>query len=108
MITARYDSEQQSRQQGGPPLVLLATVSLLLLIAGIATSAALGGVFPSPFGDAAAIQRYFTQQPAAVLASAFFVFGSAVPLAIYAATANSRLRTLGVTAPGATIALAEG
>jgi hypothetical protein len=36
------------------------------------------------------------------------VFGSSVPLAIYAATASPRLRQLGVTAPGATIALAGG
>ncbi|OBK50268.1 hypothetical protein A5655_01380 [Mycobacterium sp. 1081908.1] len=36
------------------------------------------------------------------------VFASSVPLAIYAATAGSRLRQLGVTAPGATIALAGG
>ncbi|MBV9516244.1 MAG: hypothetical protein JO280_19700, partial [Mycobacteriaceae bacterium] len=36
------------------------------------------------------------------------VFGSCVPLAIYAATASVRLRQLGVTAPGATIALAGG
>src|SRR6516162_5105607 len=36
------------------------------------------------------------------------VFGSSVPLAIYAATASTRLRQLGVTAPGATIALTGG
>jgi hypothetical protein len=36
------------------------------------------------------------------------VFASSVPLAIYAATASARLRQLGVTAPGATIALAGG
>jgi hypothetical protein len=101
-------TDQPARRQGGPPLVLLAAISLLLLIAGIASSAALGGVFPSPFGDAAAIQRYFAEQSDAVLASGFFAFASAVPLAIYAATASSRLRTLGVTAPGATIALAGG
>ncbi len=41
-----------------------------------------------------------TEQPTA--------FASTVPLAIYAAIASSRLRTLGVTAPGATIALAGG
>ena len=35
-------------------------------------------------------------------------FASSVPLAIYAATASARLRQLGVTAPGATIALAGG
>ncbi|OBG29812.1 hypothetical protein A5764_20855 [Mycobacterium sp. 852002-51057_SCH5723018] len=36
------------------------------------------------------------------------VFASSVPLAIYAATASARLRQLGVTAPGATIALTGG
>jgi hypothetical protein len=36
------------------------------------------------------------------------LFGSAVPLLIYAATVSTRLRQLGVTAPGATIALAGG
>jgi hypothetical protein len=36
------------------------------------------------------------------------VFASAVPLLIYAATVSARLRQLGVTAPGATIALAGG
>lgn len=101
-------TDQPTRRQGGPPLALLAAISLLLLVAGIATSAALGGVFPSPFGDAAAIRQYFAEQSDAVRAAGFFAFASAVPLAIYAATASSRLRTLGVTAPGATIALAGG
>lgn len=101
-------TDRQSRQQGGPPLALLATISLLLLITGIAGSAALGGVLPSPFGDAAAIERYFALESSAVRAGAFFAFASAVPLAIYAATAGSRLRALGVTAPGATIALTGG
>lgn len=36
------------------------------------------------------------------------MFASSVPLLIYAATASTRLRQLGVTAPGATIALAGG
>ncbi len=96
------------RQQGGPPLVVLAGISTALLLGGIALSALLGGVLPSPFGDDAAIARYFQTQPEAVKASGVLVFGSAVPLAIYAATVSVRLRQLGVTAPGATIALAGG
>jgi hypothetical protein len=43
-----------------------------------------------------------------VQAGAIGVFASSVPLAIYAATASARLRQLGITAPGATIALAGG
>jgi hypothetical protein len=94
--------------QGGPPLGLLAAISAGLLVLGIALSALLGGVLPSPFGSGAAILRYFAMQSAAVRADGILVFGSSVPLAIYAATASARLRQLGVTAPGATIALAGG
>jgi hypothetical protein len=36
------------------------------------------------------------------------LFASSVPLLIYSATASARLRQLGITAPGATIALAGG
>jgi hypothetical protein len=95
-------------QQKGPPLGVLAAVSLGLLVAGIALSAALGGVFPSPFATSAAIREYFLTQSDAAKASGVLVFASSVPLAIYAATASARLRQLGVTAPGATIALAGG
>lgn len=105
---ASEDHPAHPRQQGGPPLAVLAAVSAALLVAGIALSAALGGVFRSPFGDAAAIGEYFRTQSDAVKASGVLVFGSSVPLAIYAATASARLRQLGVTAPGATIALAGG
>ncbi|ORA40129.1 hypothetical protein BST13_00615 [Mycobacterium aquaticum] len=41
-------------------------------------------------------------------ACAVGTFAASVPLAIYAATVSTRLRQLGVTAPGATIALAGG
>lgn len=105
--TAPTDSPP-ARRQGGPPLGVLAGVSLLLLLTGIASSAALGGVFPSPFAESGVLAHYFATYPDAVLISGFFAFASAVPLSIYAATASSRLRTLGVTAPGATIALAGG
>ena len=47
-------------------------------------------------------------EPVAVQVIAVAVFASSVPLAIYAATASNRLRQLGVTAPGATIALVGG
>jgi hypothetical protein len=94
--------------QGGPPLGLLAVISTGLLLLGIVVSAALGGVVPSPYGAAGVIRAYFTSQSDAVHADGVLVFASAVPLTIYAATASARLRQLGVTAPGATIALAGG
>jgi hypothetical protein len=94
--------------QGGPPLGLLAVISTGLLLVGIVASAAVGGVVPSPYGAAGVIGAYFASQSDAVQVDGVLVFASAVPLAIYAATASARLRQLGVTAPGATIALAGG
>jgi hypothetical protein len=96
------------RQQGGPPLVLVASISLGLLLGGLAIGVALGGVMPLPYGPAAAVQQYVRAEPVAVQVIAVAAFGSSVPLAIYAATASARLRQLGVTAPGATIALTGG
>ena|SRR5215207_300624 len=94
--------------QGGPPLALLAGISLVLLLTGLAVGVALAGVMPLPYGSATAIQDYFAGRHAAAVAIAVATFGSSVPLAIYAATASARLRQLGITAPGATIALAGG
>jgi hypothetical protein len=96
------------RQQGGPPLVLLSVICLGLLFGGIAIGVALGGVLPLPYGPATAVAAYVRSQPVAVQVIATAVFASSVPLAIYAAAANTRLRQLGVTAPGATIALTGG
>jgi hypothetical protein len=108
MNDSRMDSIAQRHRQGGPPLVVVAAVSFLFLIGGLAIGVALAGVPVSPFGDGPSIQNFFTAHPGAVQTAAVGVFGSSVPLAIYAATASARLRQLGVTAPGATIALAGG
>jgi hypothetical protein len=102
------DLGRRRPHQAGPPLGVLAAVSFALLIAGLATSAALGGTIPSPFGSAVSIEHYFLAHPGAAKASGILTFASSVPLAIYAATASARLRQLGITAPGATIALAGG
>jgi hypothetical protein len=104
----RISSVTSYRRQGGPPLVWLASLSLGLLLAGLAIGVALGGMLPSPYGSAAAVQAYVRDHPVAVQVIAIAAFGSSVPLAIYAATASARLRQLGVTAPGATIALTGG
>jgi hypothetical protein len=88
--------------------VLLAVISLGLLLGGLASGVALGGMMPLPFGADSAIAAYVRAEPVAAKAIAVGVFASSVPLAIYAATASARLRQLGVTAPGATIALAGG
>lgn len=95
-------------RQSGPPLVLLASICIGLLFGGLMIGVALGGVPPLPYGPLAAVQQYVRVQPVAVQVMAVAVFGSSVPLAIYAATVSARLRQLGVIAPGATIALAGG
>jgi hypothetical protein len=95
--------------QSGPSLALLAGVSLALLLAGLFVGVALaGGVMPLPYASATAIQQYVAGHHGAAVAIAVGTFGSSIPLAIYAATASARLRQLGITAPGATIALAGG
>jgi hypothetical protein len=96
------------RRQGGPPLVLLALICVGLLFGGLVIGVAIGGLMPLPYGPASAVTAYVHAQPVAVHVIAVAMFGSSVPLAIYAATAGARLRQLGVTAPGATIALTGG
>ena len=85
-------------------------VHILLFAAGLAAAAALrhGASSVTPFAPAEALRSYFTQSPAAVRVSSFFLFGSAVPLGIFAVTAVSRLRHLGVRAAGTNIALLGG
>jgi hypothetical protein len=87
---------------------MLAAVSLGLLLAGLAVAVALGGVMPLPYGSDTAIQEFVAGHHDAAVAIAVGSFGSSIPLAIYAATASARLRQLGITAPGATIALTGG
>jgi hypothetical protein len=104
----RLRTDGRRPQQGGPPLALLAGISLGLLVIGLGIAGALGGVPPLPYRSATSVLAYFRSHSAAAQTAAVFVFGSSIPLAIYAATASARLRQLGVTAPGATIALAGG
>ena len=84
----------------GPSLLPLAIVYTLLFAANIVSAILLrhGPPFVTPFGDAEAARAFFAANPFAVKVSAFFFFGSAVPLGIYTATVVSRLRYLGVRA----------
>lgn len=108
MNDSTRDVNSRPPSQGGPPLVLLAAVAVTLFVGGLVVGTALCGVPPFPFGSTSAIHDFFRSNPVGVRAAAVGIFGSSVPLAIYAATASARLRQLGVTAPGATIALAGG
>jgi hypothetical protein len=89
---------------------VLAVVFTALFLAGIVLGVVFadGVAFPSPFGSATDILAYFRDHQLAVRISALLQFAAAIPLAIYAATANARLHQLGIRAPGATIALAGG
>jgi hypothetical protein len=91
----------------GPSLALVAVICIGLLFGGLAIGVALGGLMPLPYGPVAAVQQYVRAEPVAVQVIAVAVFGSSVPLAVYAATAGARLRQLGVAAPAA-IALTGG
>ena len=92
------------RPQGGPPPLAPALAYGALLIASAAVW--IGG--PQPATSAASTLSYAQAHTGQLHAQAVLVFGAAVPLAIWAATIYRRLRTLGVTAPGAVIGLAGG
>src|SRR5205823_3107306 len=62
----------------------------------------------NPYSPAEEARRFFSENPLALRVSSFFLFGSSVPLGMYAATVVSRLRFLGVRAAGAYIALGGG
>ena len=110
MYTTQAPPRPVHRQfPGGPPLAGLAITSTALFLAGLIASTAMAGkAFPSPFDSATSILAYFDHHQDAVTVSGFFQFAAAIPLAIYGATVSSRLRTLGIRAPGAIIALAGG
>ena len=89
-------------------MAVVAAICIGLLFGGLAIGVALGGVMPLPYGPVAAVAQYVRAEPVAVQVIAVAVFGSSVPLAVYAAAASARLRQLGVAAPAATIALTGG
>jgi hypothetical protein len=94
----------------GPSLLALAIVFVALFVAGLVVVAAMthGGHFPSPLDPTANADTFFADHAEAVRLGAFFQLGAAVPLAIFAATASSRLRFLGIEASGASIAAIGG
>lgn len=94
----------------GPRLVPLALVYVALAIAGVVSALTLrqGARFVTPYENPAEIERFFTGFSTAVRVSAFFLFGSSVPLGIFTATIVSQLRFLGVRAAGTYITLFGG
>jgi hypothetical protein len=101
---------ERGQRHRGPSLLLLAFVFVGLFIGSLVVVAAMthGGHFPSPFAPASATSAFFAENRDAIRFGAFLQFGASVPLAIFAATASSRLRFLGIEAAGALIALVGG
>src|SRR6201996_4630301 len=97
-----------SRPHHGPSLVGLAGTCIALLFGGVAIGGALGGLMPLPFGPIGPVQHYVQTQSLALHIIAVAVFGSSVLLAIYVATVSARLRWLGDSGAGPTIALTGG
>jgi hypothetical protein len=62
------------------------------------------GTFPNPYDAPATAQTYFGSNADILRVVAFLQFGAAIPLGIFTATAVSRLRFLGLTVAGVTIA----
>jgi hypothetical protein len=98
------------RRPTGPHLGALGLVSLGLTLAGLVTAALVAGGRPglSPFAPTARLLDAYAQHPVGVRLGAMLLFGSAVPLGVFAATAHARLHRLGVRVPGPSIAFAGG
>ena len=94
----------------GPSLLLLAIVHIALVIAGLVSAAVLshGARMALPYESVQAAVAYFEQNALGIQVAAFFQFGSAIPLGIFAATVVSLLRFHGVRAAGTWIALFGG
>lgn len=95
----------------GPPLGILALVFAGLFITGLSfvISFTPGAPrYPGPWESPEVITAYFKNHAHDAMMCALFQFGSAVPLAIFTATASSRLHFLGSRAAGNTIALVGG
>jgi len=91
-------------------LGLVATIFTFLFLAGLYFVTAFGGTpyFPGPWESAGTIVAFFQGRPSAVLLCAFFHFGAAIALGIFAASVVSQLRFLGARVAGTYIALFGG
>jgi hypothetical protein len=95
---------RRARPQGGPPLLAPALACGALMVIAVVLSVRA----PQPSATATAVAAYDSSHQAVLQVAGCLGFAASAPLAIWAATAYRRLLTLGVTAPGAVIALAGG
>jgi hypothetical protein len=94
----------------GPHPGWVASVSFLLMVAGLVVSGVMSGgdALRSPFGDTAEVVMRIRDHHDAIRVAAFFQLGSAVPLGIYSAAVYARQLWLGVRVPGPVIGLLGG
>jgi hypothetical protein len=96
----------RGRRPVGPHLGALAAISLGLTLAGVATATLLAGS-PADVPPTAPLPDY-ARHEVALRVSTTLLFGSAVPLGIFAATAQTRLLRLGARVPGPSIGFFGG
>jgi hypothetical protein len=84
------------RGQEGPPLLVPALSFAGLTVAG----AIIGAAGPRPDSAPDAVLAYAVANPVLAAVGAALLFGTAFPLVVFAATAVTRYRKLGVSAPG--------
>lgn len=89
-------SRPARRGQEGPPLIVPALAFAGLTVAG----AVIGGSGPRPDAAPAEVLAHAVENPTLSSVGAALLFATAFPLVVYAATAVTRYRRLGVTAPG--------
>ncbi len=95
-IAAASPTERPARPLE-PPFGALGVAFAGLFVAGllVSTIRAGGSPFPSPFGNSGAALDYFREHPSAVRSGAVLQYAAAIPLALYAAAAVTRLRRYG-------------
>jgi len=105
VATAAATAAPARRPQGGPPLLTPVLAYAGLMIAAVILSAK----SPQPSASAASVLAYDRAHHDVLQVAGCLGFAACLPLAIWSATVYRRLRTrLGVTAPGAVIALTGG
>ena len=96
-MTAPSASPTRTRRgQAGPPLLVPALSLAVLTVAG----AVIGGSGPRPESTPEEVLAYAAANPTLMTVGAALLLGTAFPLVVYAATAVTRYRRLGVAAPG--------
>jgi hypothetical protein len=111
MLFARIEDTREFAGHRGPALLGVALSHVALFGAALVLPMvfAHGAHFPSPFASAAESARYFAEHAQAVRMAGFLLFGSAVPLGIFAASTASRVQFLGIrVVSGLNIALFGG